>query len=416
MEVPPGQLEVDSAIKPGMSIRLAQRMRETAPSATAQVFARAAELRAQGVDLVSFAVGEPDFDTPSHIVDAAKRALDAGATRYTTVSGIAELRQAIAADSFQRRGVQHAPNEVVVSTGAKQALYNVAQVLFQAGDEVVIPTPSWVSYPDHARLAGATPVIVPCAEADGFLITPEALRAALTERTVAVILCSPSNPTGAAYTRAQLTALADVLRSHTAWIVLDEIYARLVYDGFEQVSLLTVAPDLRDRIIVVDGVSKTYAMTGFRLGWMLAPRAVAQACDAIQSQVTTSANTVAQHAALSALTGPQACVETMRLAFERRRDRIVAAVREVPGLACSTPVGAFYVFVDVRGVLGKRSMERVIDSDVTLAAWLLDEARVALVPGAAFGTSGFVRLSYATSEAEIDRGIARIADALATLR
>lgn len=399
-----------------MSIRLAARMRETAPSATAQVFARAAELRAQGVDLVSFAVGEPDFDTPAHIIAASKRALDAGATRYTTVAGIVELRQAIAADSYARRGVQHAANEVVVSTGAKQSLYNVAQALFQPGDEVVIPTPSWVSYPDHARLAGATPVIVPCAESDDFLITPEALRHALTERTIAVVLCSPSNPTGAAYTRAQLSALADVLRAHSAWIVLDEIYARLVYDGFEQVSLLTVAPDLRERIIVVDGVSKTYAMTGFRLGWMLAPRAVAQACDAIQSQVTTSANTMAQHAALAALTGPQDCVETMRVAFEQRRDRIVTAVRKVPGLTCGKPVGAFYVFVDVRGVLGKRAGERGLNTDVELAGWLIDDACVALVPGTAFGTPGFVRLSYATSEAEIDRGIERIANALSSLR
>lgn len=399
-----------------MPIRLAARMRDTAASATAQVFARAAELRAQGVDLVSFAVGEPDFDTPRHILDAAKRALDAGATRYTAVSGITELRQAIAADSFARRGVKHAVNEVVVSTGAKQSLYNVAQALFQPGDEVVIPTPSWVSYPDHARLAGATPVIVPCEERDGFLLTPAALQAAISERTVALVLCAPSNPTGAAYTRAQLQALVEVLRAHSFWIVLDEIYARLVYDGFEQVSLLTVAPDLRDRIVVIDGVSKTYAMTGFRLGWMLAPRQVAIACDAIQSQVTTSANSMAQHAALAALTGPQACVETMRAAFQQRRDRIVQAIHNVPGLKCSTPVGAFYVFVDVRAVLGRRAGDCVLNNDVEFATWLLDEARVALVPGSAFGTPGFVRLSYATSDGEIDRGVARIAEALATLR
>jgi aspartate aminotransferase len=398
-----------------MSIRLAARMRETSPSATAAVFARAAELRAAGVDLVSFAVGEPDFDTPKHIVDAAKRALDAGATRYTAVSGILDLRQAIADDSFSRRLVEHAANEVVVSTGAKQSLYNVAQTLFQAGDEVVIPTPSWVSYPDHARLAGALPVLVPCDETSRFLLTAEALHGAITERTVAVVLCSPSNPTGAAHTRDELHALAEVLRKRRVWIVLDEIYARLVYDGFEQVSLLTVAPDLRERVIIVDGVSKTYAMTGFRIGWMLAPREVAVACDALQSQVTTSANTAAQHAALAALTGPQDSVEAMRAVFERRRDRMLTALSAVPGLACSKPTGAFYLFVDLRSVLGKRAGDRTIATDTDFANWLLDDARVAVVPGSAFGTPGFIRLSYATSEREIDRGVERIAAAVASL-
>lgn len=398
-----------------MSIRLAARMRETAPSATAAVFARAAELRAQGVDLVSFAVGEPDFDTPKHIVEATKRALDAGATRYTTVSGIQQLREAIAADSLSRRGVKHAANEVVVSTGAKQSLYNVAQALFQPGDEVVIPTPSWVSYPDHARLAGALPVLVPCDGTSRFLLTAEALRRVITERTVAVVLCSPSNPTGAAHTRDELEALAAVLREHSIWIVLDEIYGRLVYDGFDQVSLLSVAPDLRERIIVVDGVSKTYAMTGFRIGWMLAPRAVAAACDAIQSQVTTSANSAAQHAALAALTGPQDCVEVMRSVFEQRRDRMLKALAGVPGLTCAKPTGAFYLFVDVRPVLGKRVGDRTLATDTDFAAYLLDEARVAVVPGTAFGTPGFMRLSYATSERDIDRGVERIAAAVAAL-
>jgi len=398
-----------------MPIRLAARMRETAPSATAAVFARAAQLRAEGVDLVSFAVGEPDFDTPKHIVEAAKHALDTGATRYTTVSGIAELRQAIAADSTSRREVKHAANEVVVSTGAKQSLYNVAQVLFQPGDEVVIPTPSWVSYPDHARLAGAAPVLVPCDETSRFLLTADALSRAITERTVAVVLCSPSNPTGAAHTRDELQALAAVLRKHSIWIVLDEIYARLVYDGFDQVSLLSVAPDLRERIIVVDGVSKTYAMTGFRIGWMLAPREVAAACDAFQSQVTTSANTAAQHAALAALTGPQDSVEMMRAVFERRRDRMLTSLLQVAGIKCARPTGAFYLFADVRAVLGKRIDNRTIATDTELAAYLLDDARVAVVPGSAFGTPGFVRLSYATSDAEIDRGVERIARAISAL-
>lgn len=398
-----------------MPIRLAARMRETAPSATAAVFARAAELRAEGVDLVSFAVGEPDFDTPSHIIEAAKRALDAGATRYTAVAGIPDLRQAIAADSFTRRSVKHAASEVVVSSGAKQSLYNVAQVLFQPGDEVLIPTPSWVSYPDHARLAGATPVLLPCDETSRFLLRAEALEAAITERTVAVVLCSPSNPTGAAHTRDELQALVEVLRKREIWIVLDEIYGRLVYDGFEQVSLLTVAPDLRDRIILVDGVSKTYAMTGFRIGWMLAPRAVAVACEAFQSQVTTNANAPAQHAALAAITGPQTSVEVMRATFERRRDQMLSALTSIAGVSCMKPSGAFYLFVDVRGLLGMRCNDRVIATDAEFAAWLLNDARVAVVPGSAFGTPGFVRLSYATSEREIDRGIQRIAAAVASL-
>lgn len=360
--------------------------------------------------MLGFGVGEPDFDTPSHILDATKRALDTGATRYTSVRGIAPLRRAIARDSAARRGgIQHDESEIVVSVGAKHSLFNLCFALLGPGDQAIVPTPCWVSYPDQCQLAGAEPVLVETRPEDGFKLTAASLRAAITPRTRVLFLCTPCNPTGAAYSASELAALAEVLREHPIWIVVDEIYAALVYGGFEQRSLLEIAPDLRERIIIVDGVSKRFAMTGFRIGWVLAPRAVASACDALQGQTTTSPASVAQYAALAALTGSLEPVEHMRQAFERRRDLVLAQVDAIAGISCNVPDGAFYAFIDVREQLGRTLAGVQVNDDIALAELLLDHARVAVVPGSAFCAPGYLRLSYAASEADLREGFARIA-------
>jgi len=386
-------------------------MNRMAGSATAAVFKRVAELRASGVDVISLGLGEPDFDPPAHVLTAAKAAIDGGASRYTEVAGLRALREAICADSQARRGVQHAPDEVVVSAGAKHALFNLAQVLFDHGNEVVIPVPAWGSYAEQVRLCGATPILLSCAEQDGFLLRPEALERALGPRTKAVVLCTPSNPTGAAYGPERLTAIAEVLRKHDCYAIVDEIYSELVYDGLALRSLLSLAPDLRGRIVVVDGVSKRFAMTGYRVGWMLASRALARACEALQSQATTSISAISQHAAIAALGGGEQHAAAMRARLQARRDRLVAGLSALPGLRVPVPQGAFYLFVSVHGLLGRGGLA----SDVDVAAHWLEHARVAVVPGTDFHAPGYVRLSYATSEEQLARAVERIADAVARL-
>jgi aspartate aminotransferase len=395
---------------------LAKRLGVIQPSATVAISQRARELRAQGVDVLSFSVGEPDFDTPAHIREAAKAAIDRGVGKYTAVRGIPELLEAICADSRARRGgVAHTPKEVVVSVGAKHVLFNLALALFEEGDQVIIPAPYWVSYPEQVRIAGAEPVVVQTSADEGFVLSPERLKAAITDRTRALILCSPSNPTGAAYTADQLRALADVAATHNFWIIVDEIYGRLVYDGFDQRSLVEVAPELKDRIIIVDGVSKTFAMTGWRVGWMLGPEQVAKACDTIQSQATTNPASVAQHAALAALTGPQEPMEEMRRAFEERRNLIVQGLNALDGVSCRVPEGAFYAFASVQGLIGRKAGDTALADDVAVARFLLEEARCAVVPGTPFGAPGFVRISYAASTEQIREGLRRMGDALGRL-
>jgi aspartate aminotransferase len=392
---------------------LAARLATIRPSATASFFQKAADLSARGVDLLPFGVGEPDFDTPVHIIEAAKRALDGGATRYTSVRGISALREAICRDSSDRRGgIEHAPADVVVSVGAKHSLFNVCMALLGPGDEAIVPTPCWVSYPDQCRLSGATPVLVETLLEAGFKLTPERLRGAVTERTRALFLCTPNNPTGSAYSAAELAALAEVCRAHAFWIVVDEIYATLVYEGFQQHSLLQVAPDLRERIVVVDGVSKRFAMTGFRIGWMLGSRALAAACDTLQGQTTTSPAAVAQHAALAALTGPQEPCEAMLRAFAARRRIVVDGLNALPGVSCRPPEGAFYAFFDVRAQLGRTLRGRLIADDTALADFLLEETRCAFVPGSAFFAPGYLRMSYAASESQLLEGLSRLRSVL----
>ncbi len=400
--------------------RLSARVRALAPSATVAVAQRARRLRAEGVDVLSFSLGEPDFDTPEHILEAAERAMREGRVgRYTPVGGIPPLREAIVETSAVRRGGQrHAPSEVVVSVGAKHALFNLSLALFEPGDEVLIPTPAWVSYPAQVRFAGAEPKLLPTTPQTGFRLLPEQLEAAIGPRSRALILCSPSNPTGAAYDAEALAALAEVLRRHPGlWIVVDEIYGELVYDGFEQRSLLQVAPDLRERLVVVDGVSKTYAMTGWRIGWVLAPERLARAVEKVQGQSTTNPTAVAQYAALAALTGPREPVERMRAAFAERRRRVVEGLGSLPGVRCRCPEGAFYAFPDVSELFGRRPPGgEPIEDDVRLATWLLEAARVALVPGTAFEAPGFLRMSYAASLESIEDGLERLGSALASLR
>lgn len=400
-----------------MTVGLASRLSAIKPSATIAISDRAAALRAQGVDVISFGVGEPDFPTPAHIREAAKAAIDAGATRYTRVRGIAPLLSAIADDCERRRGVRPDASEIVCSVGAKHSLFNLALALFDPGDEVIVPAPYWVSYPEQALIVGAVPKVVETREEDGFLLRPDALEAAIGPKTKAIILCSPSNPTGAAYDEARLRALAEVLAKHPdVWVIVDEIYGQLVYGGFRQTSLLTIAPELRDRLVIVDGASKTYAMTGWRMGWIIAPAALCAACEMVQSQSTTNPTSFVQHATIAALEGERAELEAMVAEFQARRDLMVGGLRSVPGITCRMPEGAFYAFPSVKGLVGRRAGGgTVLADDVAVAAWMLEAARCAVVPGSAFGAPGYVRLSYATSRDQIDEGVRRLTEAARSL-
>jgi aspartate aminotransferase len=390
----------------------AKRLSVVAPSVTLAMNQRAAELRATGADVFAFGVGEPDFEPPEHVRDAAKRAIDEGCSKYTSVTGIPPLKEAICAATSRARGWTPTPDMVCVSVGAKHALFNLAIALYEPGDEVVIPAPFWVSYPEQVRMLGAEPVLVSTREDAGWRMTPAELERAITPKTKAVLLCTPCNPSGCAYPEKELSALVDVVRKHDCWLIVDEIYAELVYDGFVHVSAAKLAPELRDRLVIVDGVSKTYAMTGWRIGWSIAPKELTKKLDLVQGQSTTNAAAVAQHAALAALTGPQEEIPKLRATFQRRRDAMVAALNDVPGVKCRTPEGAFYAFADCRGLYGLEYDGKPIASDEDVAFWLLEKAHVASVPGGAFGAPGYLRFSYATSEERIVQGIGKMKDAV----
>jgi len=395
-------------------LSLARRLDVVQPSVTLAMNARAAELRQKGIDVFAFGVGEPDFDPPSFVLDAARASMDKGISKYTAVTGIAPLKDAICKRTAEARGWSPKTGQVTVSVGAKHALFNLALALYEPGDEVVIPAPYWVSYPEQVKMVGATPVFVETTEAGGFKMTPDTFGKALTSKTKAVILCTPSNPTGSAYSEDELRALLDVWKKTDSWLIVDEIYADLVYDGFKHVSAarLSTEQSHRDRIVIVDGVSKTYAMTGWRIGWSIAPERLAKAMDTVQGQSTTNPTAIAQHAAVAALTGPQSEVEKMRVAFEKRRGVMVDALRSIPGVKCRMPEGAFYAFADCRSLYGVSYKGKPIANDEDVAFFLLDEAHVAAVPGGAFGAPGFVRFSYATSEERIANGVASIKKAL----
>jgi aspartate aminotransferase len=399
-------------------IRIASRLDPIKPSITLAVTAKAAKLKADGIDVISFGAGEPDFDTPDHIKTAAKTALDKGGVgKYTDVGGILALRQAIAAELSKVHAMSITADRVLVSCGAKHSLYNIFMALLDPGDEVIIPAPYWVSYPDMVMLAGGRPVIVETAADDDFTARPEAIAAALSPKTRAIVLNTPSNPTGGVYSRTQIEALAKLVVEHNLLVVSDDIYRALVYAGAEYVSIASIGPDIAARTILVDGVSKTYAMTGWRIGYTAGPADVIKAMAKIQGQSTSNAAHVAQIATLAALTGPQDCVETMRRAFDERRIEMVKLLRAIPGVGCREPKGAFYAFPDVSSFIGKKTPEgSILDDDVQLCDWLVEVGKVAVVPGSGFGAPGHVRLSYACSMESIRAGVARLGDALASLR
>ena len=397
--------------------RISSRLSEIKPSVTLAVTARAARLRAEGIDVIGFGAGEPDFDTPAHIKDAAKAALDGGQTKYTDVGGTPRLRKAICAEMQRAHGLHFGPEQILVSCGAKHSLYNLFHALLDEGDEVIIPAPYWVSYPDIVKLAGGTPVILPTRAEDGFLVRPAALHAAITGRTRAFVLCSPSNPTGAAYTAADLEALRPVFEEHDLVVVADDIYRRLVYGSFQYREIATLSPRMAERTVIVDGFSKTYAMTGWRLGYTAGPAPLIQAMAVLQGQSTSNPTSIAQAAAVAALEGPEEPLEAMRVEFDRRRRYMVERLRAIPGVTCFEPQGAFYAFPDISAYLGKRPRGgQALEDDVALCEYLLDVGRVAVVPGSGFGAPGFVRLSYATSMANIEQGLERMAEALAALQ
>lgn len=401
---------------PGPTRPLAARLSTIAPSATLQIGARAAAMRAKGIDIVSLSVGEPDFDTPMHIQDALCKAVRDGFSHYTPTAGLPAVRECVARDSERRRKIAHEPAEVIITSGSKAALFNLALALYEPGDEVLIPAPCWVSYPEQVRFTGAKPVFIPTTDAADFRVDPEVVASCITPRSKAIILCPPSNPTGAGISDADLRGIADLALEHGLWVITDEIYTSLVYGGYVQRSILEIAPEIRDRTIIVDGLSKTYAMTGYRLGWIIAPRAFATACDTLQSQSTSHATAAVQMATIAALEGDQEPVEKMRRVFEERRDRLLAGLARIPGITCSTPVGAFYAFPSVRGLLGKKTPDgKVLTSGTDVASDWLDRARVAVVPGAPFEAPDHVRLSYAAGTDRIDEAIRRIAEAVGAL-
>lgn len=395
-------------------IKISNRVESLSPSQTLAMSQKSTELRAQGVDVINLSVGEPDFNTPDHIKEAAKRAIDENFTFYTPVAGYMSLRKAIAENLRQVNGVEYAPEQIVVSGGAKQALCNAILAVVNPSDEVIIPTPAWVSYVEMVKLAEGKNVLVPAGIEQDFKITPRQLREAITPRTRLIILCSPSNPTGSVYSRSELQALVDVLKEHPqVTIVADEIYQHINFTG--SFTSLGAFPEISDRVIVVNGVSKAYAMTGWRIGFIAAPLNLAKAATKLQSQYTSNPSSIAQKAGEAAYTGSQECVETMRQAFERRRDLVVGLAREIPGLRVNVPQGAFYLFPEVSSYFGKHYGDRVINNDTDLAMYLLEEGHVATVAGEAFCLPGYIRLSYATSDDNIREAMRRIACALSKL-
>lgn len=389
---------------------LSDTLARVKPSPTIAVTTKANELKAAGKDVIGLGAGEPDFDTPQNIKDAAKAAIDAGKTKYTAVDGMPELKKAICAKFKRENGLQYAPNQVSVGTGGKQILYNALMATCNPGDEVIIPAPYWVSYPDMVLLAGGTPVAVAAGIETGFKLQPAQLEAAITPKTKWFIFNSPSNPTGAGYTRAELKALTDVLMRHPhVWVMSDDMYEHLVFDDFEFCTPAQVEPGLYDRTLTCNGVSKAYAMTGWRIGYAAGPVALIKAMGTIQSQSTSNPCSISQHAALEGLNGPQDFLATNRTLFQRRRDLVVGMLNAAKGVTCPTPEGAFYVYPDISGCIGKTSAEGTkITDDAVFATALLEETGVAVVFGAAFGLSPNFRVSYATDDATLKEACTRI--------
>ena len=394
---------------------LSNRLNRLAPSQTLAMSQKSSEMKAQGVDVINLSVGEPDFNTPDHIKEAAKKAIEDNFSRYSPVPGYPELRKAIVAKLKNENGLDYSMSEILVSNGAKQSVCNTVMALVNDGEEVIIPAPYWVSYPQMVKLAGGTPVIVNAGFDQDFKMTPEQLEAAITPKTRMLILCSPSNPTGSVYSKEELEALAEVIKRHEGLYVLaDEIYEHINYVGHHE--SIAQFPGMKERSIIVNGVSKAYAMTGWRIGFIAAPEWIVKGCNKLQGQYTSGPCSVSQKAAEAAYTTSQECVETMRKAFERRRDLIVSLAKEIPGLEVNCPQGAFYLFPKCSSFYGKSYEGRKIETSTDLAMFLLEEGHVATVGGDAFGDPECFRMSYATSDDNIREAMRRIKETLAKLK
>jgi aspartate/methionine/tyrosine aminotransferase len=399
------------------SARVSQRIGSIAESATLAVDAKAKALKAAGRPVIGFGAGEPDFPTPDYIVEAAiAAARQPRFHRYSTAGGLPELKQAIAEKTLRDSGYEAQASQVLVTNGGKQAVYNTFATLLDPGDEVLLPTPYWTTYPEAIRLAGGVPVEVFAGPEQGYLVTVDQLEAALTDRTKILLFVSPSNPTGAVYEPEQVKEIGEWAASKGLWVVTDEIYEHLTYDGVPFTSIATAAPALGDKVVILNGVAKTYAMTGWRVGWMIGPSDVIKAATNLQSHATSNVSNVSQMAALAAVSGPLDAVEEMKVAFDRRRKAMVAGLSAIPGVDCPTPHGAFYAYADVRGLFGKEIGGIRPSTSAELAALILDKVEVAIVPGEAFGPSGFVRLSYALGDDDLAEGVGRIQEFLGAAR
>ena len=398
-------------------MKLTKRVSLIKPSPTLALEARAKAMKKEGIDVISFSAGEPDFDTPDGIKDAAISAIKEGFTKYTASSGIIELRSAVADKLAKMHGLSYKAEDILISCGAKHSLYNLSMAIFEEGDEVIIPSPYWVTYPEQILLCGAKPVIAETSEKDGFLLKPEMLESIITDRTRGLILNTPSNPVGSAYDRQLLEKIAEIAVRHNIYVISDETYEGIVYDGFKQTSIASLNDDIFRLTIVVNGVSKSYAMTGWRIGYAAGPRYIIEAMGNIQSQSTSNPTSIAQKAALEALSGKYDDFISMMVGrFDKRRHYIVNRLRQIPGVSCFMPVGSFYVFPNMSGIIGRRFNDTVLDSSAGLAEFFLNEAKVAVVPGDAFGAPGFMRLSYATSMDNIEKGLDRLESAIKQLK
>ena len=395
-------------------IQLSDRLNRLAPSATLAMSQKSNEMKAQGIDVINMSVGEPDYMTPDFIKEAGKKAIDDNYSKYSPVPGYLYLREAISAKLKKENGLEYGPTEIIVGTGGKQGVCNTFMALVNPGDEVIIPAPYWVSYPQMAKLAGGTPVVIRAGIDQNFKITPEQLEKAITPKTKLLVICSPSNPTGSVYTQEELNALAEVILKHEdIYVLSDEIYEHINYVGFK--ASIAKAPGMRERTIICNGVSKAYAMTGWRLGWVAAPEAIVKGINKLQGQYTSGTSDVSQRAALAAYTGDQQCVEDMRKGFERRRDLIVSLAKEIPGFEVNIPDGAFYLFPRINSYFGKTDGKRTINNSTDFAMYLLEVGHVATVGGDAFGEPDGFRMSYATSDDNIREALRRIKEALAKL-
>lgn len=391
---------------------ISKRANSIKPSPTLAISAKAKKLKNEGVDIINFGIGEPDFDTPQNIKKAAIEAINNGFTKYCPVPGTPELKKAIISKLKEENNLEYLPEEIIVSCGAKHSLYNIFQAIFDPGDEIIIPSPYWVSYPDMAILAGALPVIVGSDDKNNFKITAKQIEHVITSKTKALVLNSPSNPTGNTYTLNELKEIAEICLKHNLLIISDEIYEKLVYDNFKFYSIAQVSKEVQKQTLLVNGVSKAFAMTGWRIGYCAGPKEIISAMTKIQSQSTSNPTSISLKATTEALNGPKDEMEKMRKEFEKRRNYIVEKLNSIKGIKCVKPNGAFYVFPNISNLLGKKYGNKVINTDIELCEYLIDNAKIAVVPGSAFGLPGYIRLSYATSMENIIKGIDRLAEAV----